>query len=397
MTTYHRMHCAPECINMSDRRSKPEHESAGIEGPKASLIQDPAAVIAAASDERPDASGPRKVLIVDDEPSIRKVLEGLLAHAGYEVFTAANGKEAVSILNDVGPQIMITDWEMPIMDGLQLCREIRHSETVGFVYAIILTAHTDRVVEAFDSGADDFLAKPPRKAELLARLKAAARIIDLEAHLARQNREIHKVNAELTLLNRRLKDMAITDELTGLANRRVMMERLKNCWEAAARRNQPLSCLMMDIDHFKCFNDDYGHEVGDIVLKSVASALAKHARSSEPVYRCGGEEFVVLYPDTTADQAVVAAERLRKAVERNEVRHGNLLLRATISIGVSQRDASFGSADDLLRHADAALYAAKASGRNCVRLVGLGHADGTTCGESSGAVAAQNPAAVPAQ
>lgn len=312
--------------------------------------------------------GFRKVLVVDDEPSIRKVLEGLLSHAGYQVFTAANGLEAMHILNDLGPQIVITDWEMPVMDGLQFCREIRRAETVGFVYAIILTSHTDRVVEAFDAGADDFLAKPPKKAELLARLKAAARIIDLEAHLARQNREIHKVNAELTLLNRRLKEMAITDELTGLANRRVMMERLKNCWEAAIRRDQPLACLVMDVDHFKDFNDTYGHDVGDVVLKAVASVLQRNARSSEPVYRCGGEEFVVLCPDSGADQAAVAAERLRHAVEAHEIRHGNAVLRTTISIGVSQRDAETHSADDLLRKADAALYKAKADGRNCVRL-----------------------------
>jgi two-component system, cell cycle response regulator len=307
-----------------------------------------------------------KVLVVDDDPSIRKVLEGLLSRAGYQVFTAADGMEAFRVLNDKGPQILITDWEMPVMDGLQLCREIRSSETVGFVYAIILTAHTDRVVEAFDAGADDFLTKPPRRSELLARLKAAIRIIELDANLARQNREIHKVNAELTLLNRRLKEMAITDELTGLANRRVMMERLKQQWEACVRRDHPLACMMMDIDHFKRFNDNHGHEIGDLMLKEVAEVLLTFARSSEPIYRCGGEEFVLLCPDTTADQAAVGAERLRKAVESHEVRHGDLLLKTTISIGVADRSSLTAGPDDLLRNADNALYMAKDRGRNMV-------------------------------
>jgi len=247
------------------------------------------------------------------------------------------------------------------------------------------------VVEAFDAGADDFLANPPKKAELLARLKAAIRIIDLEAHLARQNREIHKVNAELTLLNRRLKEMAITDELTGLANRRVMIERLKSCWEAAVRRNQPLACLVMDLDHFKRFNDTYGHEVGDIVLKSVADTLTRNARSIEPVYRCGGEEFVILCPDTNAEQALVAAERLRAGIEKTEIRHGDYVLSATISIGVAERDPVSQSADDLLRLADAALYKAKAEGRNCVRVSRPGDQTGPEC-DSSSRLTARGPA-----
>ncbi|MGQ9650723.1 MAG: diguanylate cyclase [Phycisphaerae bacterium] len=360
------------------------HEPAVIGGIGAGLVENPAAVTAATSNEHPDCPQGRKVLVVDDEPSTRRVLEGLLVNAGYEVFTATNGIEAVRILNDVGPQIVIADWEMPLMNGLQLCQEIRTSETVGFVYVIILTSHTDRVVEAFDAGADDFLTKPPRKAELLARLKAAARIIDLEAHLARQNREIHKVNAELSLLNHKLQAMAVTDELTGLANRRVMMERLKHCWEAANRSNRPVSCLVIDVDHFKQFNDNYGHDVGDMVLKTVASTLAKHSRSSEPVFRCGGEEFVVICPDTAIDKAAMMAECLRHAVEKEETRHNGLVLRATISIGVSQQDASFRSADDLLRHADAAMYAAKAAGRNCVRVGGPGHGDRGVCDPESG-------------
>lgn len=184
--------------------------------------------------------------------------------------------------------------------------------------------------------------------------------------------------------------MAVTDELTGLANRRVMMERLKHCWEAAGRSNRPLCCMVIDVDHFKQFNDNYGHAVGDMVLKTVASTLAKHSRSSEPVFRCGGEEFVLLCPDTAIAKAAMMAECLCRAVGQEETRYNGLLLRATISIGVSQQDASFRCADDLLRHADAALYAAKAAGRNCVRVGGPGYGDRTIGDPASGGLTAGN-------
>lgn len=380
-----------EYAKRDELESALRRESGVIGGIGAGLVENPAPVTAATSNERPDCPQGRKVLVADDEPSTRRVLEGLLTNAGYVVFAAPNGMEALRILNDVGPQIVIADWEMPFMNGLQLCHEIRHSETVGFVYVIILTSHTDRVVEAFDAGADDFLTKPPRKTELLARLKAAARIIDLEAHLARQNREIHKVNAELSLLNRRLREMAATDELTGLANRRVMMERLKHCWETASRNNRPLSCMVIDVDHFKQFNDNYGHDAGDMVLKAVASTLAKHSRSSEPVFRCGGEEFVLICPDTPMEKAAMMAECLRQAVGQEETRYDGLVLRATISIGVSQRDAGFRCPDDLLRHADGALYAAKASGRNCVRVDGPGYGDRAVGDPASGGLTTPSP------
>jgi diguanylate cyclase (GGDEF)-like protein len=308
----------------------------------------------------------RRVLAVDDDPAMRRLLERMLTNAGYEVFLASNGLEAMRILNEVGSPLVIADWDMPVMDGLELCQHIRTAETMGFCYAVILTAHTDRIVEAFEAGADDFLAKPPKKEELLARLKAASRIIDLEANLAKQNREIQKANAELCLLNRKLEQMATTDELTGLYNRRMAMQRLREYWEASSRHNHAMSCLMLDIDHFKAINDTYGHDAGDEVLREVARALTKNSRTSDTVYRLGGEEFLVLCPNDASEKAVQGAERIREAIESLIVDTAAGKIRVTISIGAADRDSDLSTTDKLLKNADDALYQAKAQGRNRV-------------------------------
>lgn len=322
----------------------------------------------------------RGILIVDDDPSMLRLLEKFLSMDGYEVFKARNGAEAVSILYDKGPQIVITDWEMPEMDGLELCRTIRSSELVGFIYTVILTAHADKIVEAFDAGADDFLSKPPRRGELLARLKAATRITKLEADLARRNREIQKVNAELSILNSKLERMATTDELTGLANRREALNRLNECWATSTRYGQPLACVLLDIDHFKQFNDTYGHDVGDLVLRETARILALSARTGETVCRLGGEEFLVVCPNVTVEAVTAAAERLRAAVEANKVKRRDQLLTVTVSLGVAQRRDGMATPDELLKEADEALYAAKRSGRNRVCIAGheVDHTDATS-------------------
>ena len=313
----------------------------------------------------------KRVVIVDDDPTMLKLLEGFLTQAGYTVFSAANGVEALRVLHQEGPSIVITDWEMPLMNGLELCQAIRSSEVVGFVYTIILTAHADKTIEAFEAGADDFMSKPPRRGELLARLKAANRIIALEADLAKQNREIHKANAELAVLNGKLVQMATTDELTDLANRREAMQRLNEYWETASRHGQPLACILLDIDHFKRVNDAHGHDAGDVVLRETARVLARTTRAGEKVCRVGGEEFLVLCPNATAGMAAQGAERLRQAVESHTVRHKDLELAVTVSIGVAQREAGTGTPDDLLKNADDAMYVAKAAGRNTVRASGV--------------------------
>ncbi len=324
-------------------------------------------------------TGSRRILIVDDDPSALALLSRHLRTAGYTVLTAENGVEAIRVLVNEGPPLVITDWIMPEMDGLELCRAIRAHEGITFAYVIIVTARQtaeDRLVEAFEAGADDYLCKPINPRELLARLRAGERIVDLQQELDNRNREVHwyvakmeTTNAKLGEANTELNRMATTDELTGLTNRREAINQLSRLWASAERHNTPLACIAMDLDHFKSCNDQYGHAIGDIVLREVAAILHGAARRDEYVCRIGGEEFLVLCPQSTEEMASVGAERLRRAVEGAVVPHGDLALRITISLGVAERTPDMKTPDDLLRAADRALYAAKDAGRNTVRRV----------------------------
>ncbi|HNO78436.1 MAG TPA: diguanylate cyclase [Phycisphaerae bacterium] len=312
----------------------------------------------------------RPILVVDDDPTSLKLLVNALTEAGYEVRSAVNGFDAFKAIRAEGYQMVITDWNMPKMDGLQLCGALRNSEVVGFVYVIVLTSSTGNEVlsKAFDAGADDFLIKPWKKIELLARLKAGFRTLNLESNLAAEQRAAHKTNAELASLNDKLKRMATTDELTGLYNRREAMSRLNEYWARAKRRNTPLSCIAFDIDNFKKCNDTYGHDVGDIVLRDTARILKRSVRASESVFRMGGEEFMILCPDSTAAMAEKGAERIRAQVEANRIKHLGATYAVTISGGVAEVVGSMNNCDEVLKVADRALYEAKAAGRNRVMI-----------------------------
>jgi len=312
----------------------------------------------------------RKILIVDDEPSSRQMLKKFVSAAGYQPLSATNGKEALDIIRNEDVQLILTDWMMPEMNGIDLCRAVRSFEGIGFVYIIILAAHSDkeRVIQAFEAGADDYLSKPFHRGELVVRVKACIRIIDLEANLEKKNRQILKVNAEMVVLNRKLQEMATTDELTGLSNRREAWTQLGNYWATAERHGNPLSCLMIDFDKFKSINDFYGHSVGDVVLRKTAELIKSNTRAGDIVFRIGGEELLILCPHSPASKIAILAERIRKAVEDNIITHDNQELGITISIGIAERSKVMSTPDHLLMMADKALYAAKNAGRNRVCL-----------------------------
>ncbi len=321
-----------------------------------------------------------KVLVVDDDPAAVRLLERHLRNAGHEVLTAENGVQAMQILFTEGPPVVIADWMMPEMDGLELCRAIREHEAIPFAYVVIVTAHQtsdDQLVEAFNAGADDYLCKPVNVKELLARLRAGERIFQLQRALDDRHREAHRYNAQMEIINGKLEHaneelnrMATTDELTGLFNRREALDRLSQLWMTSERHEQPMSIISLDLDRFKSFNDGYGHAVGDSVLKETSRVLRDAARRDDSVCRVGGEEFLILCSHTTESEAAVGAERFRSVVEENAVEHDDLILRVTISLGVAERTSTMGSFDDLLRAADDALYAAKDAGRNVVKLAG---------------------------
>jgi diguanylate cyclase (GGDEF)-like protein len=315
------------------------------------------------------------ILVVDDDPQMVTLLECHLERAGYPVFTATSATDALRIIMRDAPSIVIADWCMPEMDGLELCRAVREHEAIGFTFIIIITAHNQEnsVLEAFDAGADDYIAKPCDTKELLARIHAAERILCLQGDLEKRTREVHRFNAEMAIAhdelaraNDKLHRLATTDELTGLCNRREALKQLSDHWRAADRNGQPLAAVMIDIDHFKTFNDTWGHAFGDVVLKETARTLLRNSRAGSVVCRVGGEEFLIICPATTAAEASVAADRLREAVAAHEVFCSDERVAVTVSLGVAQRAEDMNKPDDLVSRADEALYHAKRTGRNRV-------------------------------
>ena len=297
-----------------------------------------------------------RILLVDDEPTQRLIMARLLKRAGYEVDTASNGKEALEKIEAGDFQLMITDWEMPEMDGIALCSALRASQT-KYIYTILLTARDaiEHVVTGLQAGADDYLTKPVVEPELIARLSTGKRIVTLERSLRNANEE-----------NRRL---SITDPLTGAYNRRYLMEQLPREIERGARYGRQLSVIMCDVDHFKKINDTYGHLVGDEVLKWFVQQLNNGVRACDWVARYGGEEFVIVLPETGVANAATAAEHLREQISKTPFESAGNELPVTASFGVSGWSGNVpagATLDALIAKCDAGIYASKAAGRNRV-------------------------------
>jgi two-component system, cell cycle response regulator len=292
-----------------------------------------------------------KILIAEDDPISRRILEANLLEWRYEVIAASDGVEAWEIIQQPeSPNLIISDWMMPRKDGLELCREIRNMEKSEYIYFIILTAKGEKtnIIKGLEAGADDFLTKPFNREELKYRIRIGERIINLE---------------------RRIMELANTDALTGLLNRRAFMERMEQEMSRAQREKRPLSFILADIDHFKTVNDTYGHQIGDLVLKRFADQLVTSARPYDFLGRYGGEEFVVCLAGADGIQAGSVAERMRQQIEDMKITLPDDLgaVRITASFGTNSYTVESGEKVDLLiKKADDALYLAKNKGRNCV-------------------------------
>jgi diguanylate cyclase (GGDEF)-like protein len=324
-----------------------------------------------AEPEKPQPSGLR-ILAVDDDPMSLKLLERALRKAGHQVVSARDGREALQIALETNPQVVLADWMMPELSGLELCRALRRIESGQDMYFLLLTGRDDedRVVEAFDAGVDDYVAKPFNARILMARLKGGQRVIELKAKVEADRQTMMRQVAELGSLTRKLRTAALTDALTDLPNRRYIMKRLEQEWDSSSRTNRPLSVIMLDIDHFKKVNDQHGHDIGDVVLKETANVLRLSTRAGEEVARLGGEEFLVVCPNATLEQARVCAERIRLAIERNVIQSGSFDRAVTVSAGVAERKPGAQGYEALFKAADEAVYVAKHNGRNQVRLAG---------------------------
>lgn len=311
---------------------------------------------------------PLRILVVDDDPSALVVLQHVLAEQGHRVLSARDGREGLKLAVAERPQMIISDWVMPEIDGLSLCRALRETDEGRHVYFLLLTGleKDDDLVEAFEAGVDDFVTKPFAPRVLLARLRAGHRVIRLQEEAVRDSQSLRRFATELAVANRRLRQAALTDPLTGLPNRRYAMERLEQEWASATRNQRPLALMMIDIDSFKGVNDTHGHDVGDMVLRHVALTLRKAARAEDVICRLGGEEFVLMSPDTTLRAALQMADRLRLAIGSHPFGAGTERLSVTVSIGVAERAGDMARYDELLKAADEALYRSKQLGGNRV-------------------------------
>jgi diguanylate cyclase (GGDEF)-like protein len=305
-----------------------------------------------------------KILIADDSATPRQMLRRELEKLGHECVVAEDGNEAWTLFQSVGADVVISDWMMPGMDGDEFCRRVRSHPSAPYVYFILLTSLEGRkhVLEGMRAGADDYLTKPFDNDELATRLIAAERVAGLHRRLATQQAELERLNAGLFEDSR-------CDPLTGLGNRRRQDEDLETMVSRAQRYGHALCVALFDIDNFKRYNDTSGHLEGDAILRSVAATLARQSRGGDSLYRYGGEELLVVFPEQTLESAAIGAERMRKAVEELAIPHPGRPPDGvvTVSAGVARFEPELkDDVERLLARADAALYEAKESGRNRV-------------------------------
>jgi two-component system, cell cycle response regulator len=298
-----------------------------------------------------------RILIADDDPVSRRLLEGTLVRMGHSVVAVPDGTAAIKgLMAPDGPRLAILDWMMPGIDGLGVCREIR-AKSKPYIYIILLTARDKRedMLVALDAEVDDFLTKPLDQVELRVRLRSGARVLDLQEHLLETQKLLHH--------------QAMHDHLTGLGNRRMILEELASELARASREHRALSIAIGDLDRFKQINDTLGHATGDMVLQAAAKRLLTVLRSYDAVGRLGGEEFLLLLPGCDQAEALEIAERARLAINGEPIAGPSGPISTSMSLGVAcRKPGDTTEAVSLVEAADLALYRAKAGGRNRVSL-----------------------------
>ncbi len=298
-----------------------------------------------------------KVLVVDDERSVRETLAKLLRSRGYEVVLAVDGLEAHAILQQPdAPQLVILDWQLPRMTGIELCREVRRRGLERYTYIVLLTAKNrrDDLLDGFAAGADDYIVKPFDYQELCMRLHAGKRILHLQA--------------QLIATREAFRQQSLRDSLTGLWNCAGIFDILERELARSARQESCVAATLLDLDDFKQINDRHGHLAGDAVLREVAAAIRNATRSIDGIGRQGGDEFLIVLPGCDERGARAYAERIRAAIGQIRIETGSGIVGVTASIGVAVAGPSIDDAYTLLRDADEALFAAKRQGRNRVEI-----------------------------
>ncbi len=304
-----------------------------------------------------------RVLVVDDVPVNIQLLTTHLKAAGYEVVPARDGEEALLLVQESKPDLILLDVMMPKINGFEVCERIKANSATEYIPVIMVTALNDieHKIRGEEAGADDFISKPFNKMELLIRVRSLLRIKLLHDQLS------EKI-AELALAKERLRQLAITDGLTRLYNHRHFKEVLMLELDRAKRHDQNISVVMIDIDHFKCYNDTHGHQAGDMLLQQISRLYSDNIRKIDLAARYGGEEFVLVLIETDKEAATIAANKIRSIVEaypfeNEETQPGGKI---TISMGVATFPEDAVDFDGLVGVADRRLYMAKDNGRNQV-------------------------------
>ncbi|MBN1558685.1 PleD family two-component system response regulator [candidate division KSB1 bacterium] len=304
-----------------------------------------------------------KILVVDDIPVNIQLLQAFLATEKYKTYIARNGVEALKQAEAVEPDLILLDVMMPKMNGFETCKLLKKSEKARYTPIIMVTAlnEIESKIQGIEAGADDFISKPFNKLELLARVKSLLRVKTLHDQL--QDKIV-----QLERAKERLRELAVTDGLTGLKNYRHFKDVFSLEIKRAERHKSPLSLIMFDIDYFKNYNDTHGHLAGDRVLQDIAILVLKNIRKIDLAARYGGEEFALILPNTDIKNSRIVAEKIRKLVEdyhfpfQESQPDGSI----TISVGVSSYPSCGKSFEELVACADKRLYLAKARGKNIV-------------------------------
>jgi two-component system cell cycle response regulator len=308
---------------------------------------------------------PLKILVVEDDGASREALQRAIRLLGHTCRAAQDGLEAWEMHHREHADVILSDWRMPRMSGVELCKRVRAAEQDGtYTYFMLMTALDDRehLLQGMEAGADDYHAKPIDIDELQARLTSAARVLKLYEKLAAKNRLLRRDSQAAFQLAR-------VDPLTDVANRLRMSEDLATLWGRARRYGHHYSAALSDIDWFKIYNDRFGHLAGDEVLKRVAQAIKSELRQSDGLYRYGGEEFLVILPEQALAEATLAMNRVRAAIEALAIATPTERGVVTVSVGVTELAASDDVPETWIRRTDEALYKAKANGRDRVEVI----------------------------
>ena len=312
-----------------------------------------------------------RILVVDDEAPIRTLVSQVLVGEGYEVVEVASAEDALKVFRDNHFPLVISDIRMGRMSGLELLDEIKRLRPETLVVIMSAYVSIDSAIAALKAGAYDYLIKPFEDLELI--VSVVRRAMENIALIKERNSlvvHLKKSNKALKELSRRFRDLAIRDGLTGLYNHGYLLDALAGEVARAVRYDRHLSVIFLDVDHFKQFNDQFGHQRGDMVLRQVSQILKDEIRKTDIAARYGGEEFVLILPETSKQDAFVVAEKVRKAVQEsiaNDVADEGPTT-VTISAGVASYMEDGTDATELIAKADAAVYTAKNDGRNAVRL-----------------------------